>query len=96
MPARRLRIMDVKPRPCANPAYPGKSFGSNAAAWWGFHYKELITGPKPSPEPRPSNLPGHAARNRSSGAGREKMLNILDRLKIFMRLKRHLYVPLWM
>ena len=37
--------MDVKPRPCANPAYPGKSFGSNAAAWWGFHYKELMTDP---------------------------------------------------
>jgi acetamidase/formamidase len=42
-----VRIIDVKPRPCANPAYPGKSFGSNAAAWWGFHYKELITEPKP-------------------------------------------------
>ncbi len=42
-----VRIMDVKPRPCANPAYRGKSFGSNAAAWWGFHYKELITEPKP-------------------------------------------------
>ena len=42
-----VRIMDVKPRPCANPAYAGKSFGSNAAAWWGFHYKELITDPKP-------------------------------------------------
>ena len=42
-----VRIMDVKPRPCANPAHPGKSFGSNAAAWWGFHYKELITEPKP-------------------------------------------------
>ncbi len=25
---------------------PGKAFGSNAAAWWGFHYKELITEPK--------------------------------------------------
>ena len=42
-----LRIMDVKPRPCANPAYAGKAFGSNAAAWWGFHYKELMTEPKP-------------------------------------------------
>jgi len=42
-----VRIVDVKPRPCANPAYAGKSFGSNAAAWWGFHYKELITEPKP-------------------------------------------------
>jgi acetamidase/formamidase len=42
-----VRILDVKPRPCANPAYAGKSFGSNAAAWWGFHYKELLTEPKP-------------------------------------------------
>ncbi len=42
-----VRIMDVKPRPSANPNYPGKAFGSNAAAWWGFHYKELLTDPKP-------------------------------------------------
>jgi acetamidase/formamidase len=42
-----VRIIDVKPRPSANPAYAGKAFGSTAAAWWGFHYKELITEPKP-------------------------------------------------
>ncbi len=42
-----VRIVDVKPRPSANPQYKGKSFGSNAAAWWGFHYKELLTEPKP-------------------------------------------------
>jgi len=42
-----VRIVDVKPRPCANPQYKGKSFGSNAAAWWGFHYKDLLTDPKP-------------------------------------------------
>jgi hypothetical protein len=42
-----LHAMDVKPRPCANPACAGKSFGSNAAAWWGFQYKDLITDPKP-------------------------------------------------
>ncbi len=42
-----VRIIDVKPRPCANPAYAGKSFGSNAAAWWGFQYKDLLTEPKP-------------------------------------------------
>ncbi len=42
-----VRIIDVKPRPCANPSYAGKSFGSNAAAWWGFHYKDLLTDPKP-------------------------------------------------
>lgn len=29
-----LRIIDVTPRPCANPQYPGKAFGSNTAAWW--------------------------------------------------------------
>ena len=42
-----VRILDVKPRPCANPSFKGKSFGSNAAAWWGFHYKDLIEEPKP-------------------------------------------------
>jgi acetamidase/formamidase len=42
-----LRIIDVTPRPCANPQYRGKTFGSNAAAWWGFHYKDLLTEPKP-------------------------------------------------
>ena len=36
-----------RPRPCANPKYPGKSFGSNAAAWWGFHYNDLLEEPKP-------------------------------------------------
>ena len=42
-----VRILDVKPRPSANPQYRGKAFGSNAAAWWGFHYKDLIEEPKP-------------------------------------------------
>jgi acetamidase/formamidase len=42
-----VRIIDVKPRPTANPQYPGKAFGSNAAAWWGFHYNDLLTEPKP-------------------------------------------------
>jgi acetamidase/formamidase len=42
-----VRILDVKPRPCANPSFKGKTFGSNAAAWWGFHYKDLIEEPKP-------------------------------------------------
>jgi len=42
-----VRILDVKPRPSANPKFPGKTFGSNAAAWWGFHYKDLIEEPKP-------------------------------------------------
>lgn len=42
-----VRILDVKPRPCANPKHAGKTFGSNVAAWWGFHYKDLIEEPKP-------------------------------------------------
>jgi acetamidase/formamidase len=42
-----VRILDVKPRQCCNPAYNGKAFGSNAAAWWGFHYQDLLTEPKP-------------------------------------------------
>jgi acetamidase/formamidase len=42
-----VRILDVKLRPCRNKNYAGKAFGSNAAAWWGFHYKDLIEEPKP-------------------------------------------------
>jgi acetamidase/formamidase len=42
-----VRILDVTPRECCNPAYKGKAFGSNAAAWWGFHYQDLLTEPKP-------------------------------------------------
>jgi acetamidase/formamidase len=42
-----VRILDVKPRGCANGKFAGKSFGSNAAAWWGFHYNDLIEDPKP-------------------------------------------------
>ena len=42
-----VRILDVKPRPCANPQFKGLAFGSNAAANWGFQYKDLITGDRP-------------------------------------------------
>ncbi|HEX4326530.1 MAG TPA: acetamidase/formamidase family protein [Burkholderiales bacterium] len=42
-----VRILDVLPRLSANPKYPGRTFGSNAATWWGFHYNELLTEPKP-------------------------------------------------
>ena len=42
-----VRILDVRPRPSANPAHPGKAFGSNAAAWWGYHYQDLIDEPRP-------------------------------------------------
>jgi len=42
-----VRIVDVQPRGCRNPAFKGRAFGSNAAAWWGFHYNDLLTEPKP-------------------------------------------------
>ncbi|HXC14835.1 MAG TPA: acetamidase/formamidase family protein [Stellaceae bacterium] len=42
-----VRILDVRPRGCANPQFAGRAFGSNAAAWWGFHYHDLLTEPKP-------------------------------------------------
>jgi acetamidase/formamidase len=41
-----VRILDVKPRPCANPKFVGKTFGSNAAAWWGYHYNDMVEEPK--------------------------------------------------
>ena len=41
-----VRIIDVVPRPSANAQYRGRAFGSNAAAWWGFHYGDTIEEPK--------------------------------------------------
>lgn len=40
-----VQLLDLQPRPCANPAFEGKAFGSNAAAWWGFHYGDLLESP---------------------------------------------------
>lgn len=42
-----VQILDVRPRPAASPEFRGRTFGSNAAAWWGFHYQDLIEAPKP-------------------------------------------------
>ena len=42
-----VKILDAVPRPSANPEYRGKTFGSNAAAWWGYHYNDLIEEPNP-------------------------------------------------
>lgn len=41
-----IRILDILPRPSCHPQHQGRSFGSNAAAWWGFHYDDLLTEPK--------------------------------------------------
>ena len=42
-----IRILDVRPRPAAEAGFAGRAFGSNAAAWWGYHYNDLLTEPKP-------------------------------------------------
>lgn len=42
-----LRILDLAPRLAASAKYEGRAFGSNAAAWWGFHYEDLLEEPKP-------------------------------------------------
>lgn len=41
-----VQILDLAPRPSANPDFAGRTFGSNAAAWWGFHYNDQIEEPK--------------------------------------------------
>ncbi len=42
-----VRILDMYPRPCANPKFRGKAFGTNIAAWWGYQYHDLLEDPKP-------------------------------------------------
>ncbi|WP_445682303.1 acetamidase/formamidase family protein [Radicibacter daui] len=41
-----VRIDDIRPRLSGNPAFAGRCFGSNVAAWWGYHYGELLEEPK--------------------------------------------------
>lgn len=41
-----VRILDLTPRPSGNTRFAGKSFGSNAATYWGFHYNDLLTEPR--------------------------------------------------
>ncbi|WP_260927687.1 acetamidase/formamidase family protein [Novosphingobium sp. 9] len=41
-----VRVLDLKPRPSGNSRYAGKSFGSNAATYWGFHFQDLLTEPR--------------------------------------------------
>jgi acetamidase/formamidase/AraC-like DNA-binding protein len=42
-----VRILDVVPRASRNPDFAGQVFGSSVAAWWGYHYNELLAEPKP-------------------------------------------------
>ncbi|VVE79860.1 acetamidase/formamidase family protein [Pandoraea sputorum] len=41
-----VRILDLHPRPSANPEFAGKAFGSHASTWWGFHYQDMLTLPR--------------------------------------------------
>ncbi len=41
-----VRILDIRPRQSCSAKHHGKAFGSNAAAWWGFHYHDQLTEPK--------------------------------------------------
>jgi acetamidase/formamidase/AraC-like DNA-binding protein len=42
-----VKILEITPRPSQNSRFRGRAFGSNAAAYWGFHYNDLLTEPKP-------------------------------------------------
>lgn len=42
-----VRVLDLQPRPSGNAKFAGRTFGSNAAAYWGFHYNDLLTEPRP-------------------------------------------------
>jgi acetamidase/formamidase/AraC-like DNA-binding protein len=41
-----VRILDIVPRRSRNPDFEGQVFGSSVAAWWGYHYNELLAEPK--------------------------------------------------
>ena len=42
-----IEVLDILPRPSRHPRHRGHSFGSNAASFWGLHYDDLLTEPKP-------------------------------------------------
>ncbi len=42
-----VRFLEISARPSGNEKYAGRSFGSNVAAYWGFHYNDMLTEPKP-------------------------------------------------
>ena len=42
-----VHIEDMVPRQSRSEAGKGRYFGSNVAAWWGYHYGELLKDPKP-------------------------------------------------
>lgn len=45
-------ILDIAPRPCANPAHAGKAFASNVSAWWGYQYDDPLPAGRTAAERR--------------------------------------------
>lgn len=41
-----VEFLEIAPRPSGNPAYAGKAFASNASAWWGYQYNDLLDHPE--------------------------------------------------
>lgn len=37
-----VQILDITPRPSANPEFEGRSFASNASTWWGYQYADYL------------------------------------------------------
>ncbi|MCZ0738702.1 acetamidase/formamidase family protein, partial [Phreatobacter sp. AB_2022a] len=37
-----VQILDIKPRPSANPDHFGRCFASNASTWWGYQYSDFL------------------------------------------------------
>jgi acetamidase/formamidase/AraC-like DNA-binding protein len=42
-----IEFLDIAMRPSRAPEFEGRSFGSNAAVWWGRQYDDLVTAPAP-------------------------------------------------
>ncbi|GAB4064872.1 acetamidase/formamidase family protein [Ancylobacter sonchi] len=37
-----VQVLDIAPRPSANPQFEGRSFASNASTWWGYQYSDYL------------------------------------------------------
>ena len=42
-----VEVLELVPRPSRAAGFAGRSFGSNAAVWWGRHYDDLLSAPRP-------------------------------------------------
>ncbi len=63
-----IEVIAIQPRLSAHPDHAGKSFGSNAATFWGLQYDDLLTAPK-AREVVTIYEVDHTARFREGGSG---------------------------